>query len=87
MALTAGSKLGPYEIQSSLGAGGMGDGLSIAFFAEGKLKTISVAGGPVSSVADAPNPRGGAWGADDAIVYTPDYRDALWIVHPHQADA
>jgi serine/threonine protein kinase/Tol biopolymer transport system component len=63
------------------------DGLSIAFFADQKLKTIPVAGGPVSSVADAPNPRGGAWGADNAIVYTPDYRDALWIVHPHQADA
>ena len=57
------------------------------FFADQKLKTIPVAGGPVSSVADAPNPRGGAWGADNTIVYTPDYRDALWIVHPHQADA
>jgi len=63
------------------------DGLSIGFFADGKLKTIPVSGGPVSSVADTPNPRGGAWGADNAIVYTPDYRDALWIVHPHQADA
>jgi len=27
MALTSGSKLGPYEIQSSLGAGGMGEEL------------------------------------------------------------
>jgi len=25
MALTAGTKLGPYEIQSALGAGGMGE--------------------------------------------------------------
>ena len=63
------------------------DGLSIGFFAEGKLKTIPVAGGPVSSIADAPNPRGGAWGADNTIVYSPDYRDPLWIVHTQQMDA
>ena len=63
------------------------DGLSIGFFSEGKLKTVPVAGGPVSTAADAPNPRGGAWGADNTIVYSPDYRDSLWIVHPHQVDA
>ena len=63
------------------------DGASIGFFSDGKLKTIPVAGGPITTIADAPNPRGGAWGADNAIVYTPDYRDPLWIVHPHQADA
>jgi len=63
------------------------DGLFIGFFSEGKLKTIAVAGGPVNTIADAPNPRGGAWGADNTIVYSPDYRDSLWIVHPHQIDA
>jgi serine/threonine protein kinase len=63
------------------------DGQSIGFFSEGKLKTIPAAGGPVSSIADAPNPRGAAWGADDTIVYSPDYRDALWSVHTHQMDA
>ena len=63
------------------------DGSSIGFFADGKLKTVPVAGGSVSSIADAPNPRGGAWGADNAIIYTPDYRNAIWMVHPHQLDA
>jgi eukaryotic-like serine/threonine-protein kinase len=63
------------------------DGASIGFFADGKLKIVPVAGGSVSSIADAPNPRGGAWGADNTIVYAPDYRDVIWIVHPHQVDA
>jgi eukaryotic-like serine/threonine-protein kinase len=63
------------------------DGQTIGFFSEGKLKTIPASGGPVSSIADAPNPRGGAWGADNTIVYSPDYRDPLWVVHPSQMDA
>jgi serine/threonine protein kinase/Tol biopolymer transport system component len=63
------------------------DGLSIGFFSDGKLKTIPVAGGPINTVADAPNPRGGTWGADNAIVYSPDYRDSLWIARLHQAGA
>jgi len=36
-----------------------------------------VSGGPVSVIADAPNPRGGTWSADDVIVFSPDFRDAL----------
>jgi Tol biopolymer transport system component len=47
------------------------DGRSIAFFAEGKLKRIDVAGGPPSILADAPNPRGGSWSPQDIIVYGP----------------
>src|SRR5262249_50834775 len=33
-------------------------------------KKIAVGGGALD-VADAPNPRGGSWGTDDTIVYTP----------------
>jgi len=47
------------------------DSRSIGFFADSKLKRIDAAGGPVLTVAEAPSPRGGAWGADGVIVYAP----------------
>jgi eukaryotic-like serine/threonine-protein kinase len=56
------------------------DGRFIGFFADGKLKKIPASGGPVTSLADAPNARGGAWGKDDVILYTPDYRGSIWKV-------
>ena len=56
------------------------DGKYLGFFADGKLRKISASGGPVTILADAPNARGGAWGADNVILYTPDYREALWKV-------
>jgi len=56
------------------------DGKFIAFFAGGKLKKVPSAGGPVMALADAPGSRGGSWGKDNVIVYTPDYRESLWKV-------
>jgi Tol biopolymer transport system component len=47
------------------------DSHSLGFFAEGKLKTIDAAGGAVQTLADAPQARGGAWGPDGTILYTP----------------
>jgi serine/threonine-protein kinase len=47
------------------------DGQWIAFFAEGKLKKLPSAGGPVVVLCDAPSGRGGAWGEDGFIVFTP----------------
>ena len=47
------------------------DGLWVAFFAEGKLKKVALAGGPPLALADAPVPRGGAWGPDGSIVFSP----------------
>jgi Tol biopolymer transport system component len=44
---------------------------SIAFFADGKLKRIDVAGGPALTLADAPNPYGGSWSSQDVILYAP----------------
>jgi eukaryotic-like serine/threonine-protein kinase len=44
----------------------------LAFFADGKLKKIAAAGGPVQIVADnAPSGRGGTWNRDDVIVFNP----------------
>jgi Tol biopolymer transport system component len=41
----------------------------VGFFAEGKLKKIPVAGGPVQVLADVADAFGGAWGADGSIVF------------------
>jgi len=53
------------------------DGRFIGFFAANKLVKIPATGGPVVALADAPNPRGGTWGADDIIVYEGDYLGGL----------
>jgi len=41
----------------------------IGFFAEGKLKKIPVAGGPVQVLTDVADAFGGAWGADGSIIF------------------
>jgi serine/threonine protein kinase len=56
------------------------DGKYLGFFADGRLKKIPSSGGPVSVLADAPNPRGGAWNQDNVILYEPSYREPLWRV-------
>jgi Tol biopolymer transport system component/predicted Ser/Thr protein kinase len=52
------------------------DGRSLGFFAGGKLKRIEVAGGPPVVLADAVA-RGGAWGTDGTILFTPNYASGL----------
>jgi len=44
----------------------------IGFFADGNLKKISVQGGVAVTLCDAPTDRGGSWGEDGTIVFTPD---------------
>lgn len=44
------------------------DSSSLAFFAQDKLKRISLNGGSVVTICDAPAGRGGTWGEDDVIV-------------------
>jgi len=46
------------------------DGQWIGFFAQGKLKKVSVATGTTQTLCDAPNPRGGSW-AGDTIYFAP----------------
>ena len=43
----------------------------IAFFADGKLKKISVTGGAAVTLCDAPQGRGGSWADDRTIVFQP----------------
>jgi Tol biopolymer transport system component len=63
------------------------DGQSIGFFSNGKLRKIAATGGPASVLADAGNPRGGTWGANDVIVYAPDFQMALSKVNVQSATA
>jgi Tol biopolymer transport system component/predicted Ser/Thr protein kinase len=53
------------------------DGRWVAFFADRKLKKISVEGGEPVTLCDAPSPRGGAWGPDGTILFAPQTRVAL----------
>ena len=53
------------------------DGRYIGFFASGKLMKIAATGGPITTVADAPNSRGGSWSANDVIVFAPDFAGSL----------
>jgi eukaryotic-like serine/threonine-protein kinase len=52
----------------------------IGFAAEGKLKTIDVNGGGPSVLCDAVALRGGSWGRDGTIIFSPDFRDRLYRV-------
>jgi Tol biopolymer transport system component len=45
------------------------DSQRLGFFANGQLKTISIAGGSARTIARAPVPRGGTWSHDDVIVF------------------
>ena len=47
------------------------DGQSVGFFAQGKLKKVSLSGGATLTVCSAPSSRGASWGPDDTIVFTP----------------
>ncbi len=53
------------------------DGQWIAFFAGGKLKKVSVQGGAVVTLCDAPFDRGGSWGDDGSIVLAAGNREGL----------
>jgi serine/threonine protein kinase len=56
------------------------DGQSIGFFAAGKLKKISAAGGPPQVICDAPSGRGGTWNEAGVILFSPTITSALFRV-------
>jgi len=49
----------------------------IGFFADGKLKKISVHGGAAITLCIAQSDRGGSWGEDGTIVFAPNDREGL----------
>jgi Tol biopolymer transport system component len=52
-----------------------GDGKSIGFFADGKLKRVDAGGGPVRALADvdANLPLGGTWNSEGIILFAPGF--------------
>ena len=48
------------------------DGMSLGFFAHGKLMKVAVAGGVPVDICDAPDGKGGAWSPTGTIVFGPD---------------
>jgi hypothetical protein len=56
------------------------DGRSIGFFARGMLNRIDLNGGAVRALASASAGRGGAWTADDTILFTPTNIDPIYRI-------
>jgi serine/threonine-protein kinase len=56
------------------------EGQWLAFFARGALKKVSVSGGAALTIAEVQNARGGTWGPDHTIVYTPTGTTGLYRV-------
>lgn len=57
------------------------DSRFIGFFAGNKLKKIDASGGPAQTLAEASaEARGGAWGADGTILFTPTFTTPLYKV-------
>ena len=57
------------------------DGRYSAFFAGGKLLKVPADGGPVATLAEATNPRGGTWSINDVILFEGDYTGGLMKVN------
>jgi serine/threonine-protein kinase len=56
------------------------DGQWIAFAQDGKLKKISIGGGPPVTLCDAPDLRGASWGRNGQIVFAPGRASGLALV-------
>jgi eukaryotic-like serine/threonine-protein kinase len=56
------------------------NGQWIAFFAQRKLKKITVGGTALGDLADAIDARGGAWSGDDVIYFAPTNVSNIWKV-------
>ena len=56
------------------------DGQSLGFFAEGKLKKVSLSGGAALTLCSAAAVRGASWGPDDNIILTPSFSSGLFRV-------
>lgn len=78
--------LASLEFRALAGSEGAGfpfwapDSRAIAFFADGQLKRIDLAGGPPRILADAHEAFGGSWSRSGDIVFAPDSLSGLSVV-------
>jgi serine/threonine protein kinase len=63
------------------------DSKSVGYFQGGKLRISDIAGNPPVTIADAPDGRGGWWGTNGVILYTPDTRMGIWRVNAAGGEA
>ena len=56
------------------------DGKYIAFFADGKLMKVDVAGGPPQKICDAPTGSDGTWSPEGVILFDGTGTDPIWRV-------
>ena len=62
------------------------DSARIGFFAEGKLKTVRLDGDTITTICDAPDPRGGTWSSSGEIVFAPSNAGPLMKVSGEGGD-
>jgi len=56
------------------------DSRMVGFFSNGKLRTMPAAGGPMQTICDAADGRGGSWSSTGYIVFTPNIEEPLFKV-------
>jgi Tol biopolymer transport system component len=56
------------------------DSRALGFFAEGELRRIGLSGGPVETLAQASQGRGGTWGPDGTILFAPHIEGPIYRV-------
>ncbi len=57
------------------------DSRTLAFFTDaGGLERVDIAGGPVVEIARADNGKGGSWGEDGTVLYTPNHVSSIYRV-------
>jgi Tol biopolymer transport system component len=57
------------------------DSRFLGFFAQGKLKTVSLTGGPPATLSDAPlDSRGGTWNQEGTILFAPSSTDVIYRI-------
>jgi serine/threonine protein kinase len=56
------------------------DSRSLGFFANGKLNRLDVSGGPPLALCDIAIGRGGTWGADGTILFTPNVSSPVYRI-------
>jgi Tol biopolymer transport system component len=58
------------------------DNRTLAFYADGKLKTVAASGGPVTTVAEASFGLSASWSRERVLLFTPEPAQGIYVVRP-----